>query len=283
MSTMRKTIILVCASIFFNFQFSALNSLWAQDSVLTVSLSDGIAIEMVYVEGGTFTMGNRATPKGIKLTYDASRPEHKVAVRNFFIGRHEVTQAQWQAVMGSNPSNFVGDSLPVEQVSWDDAQQFCAMLSQITGLRFRLPTEAEWEYAARGGRMSKRHVFAGGNNRDNYVWYCVNSGGHTHPVGQLQPNELGLYDMCGNVAEWCSDWMAPYSDMLGDGIDVIDNPRGPSSGDSRVLRGGHYNSTSPACTVYDRGWYLPSGRYEFYGLRIVMDPPEPDTEENDEE
>jgi formylglycine-generating enzyme required for sulfatase activity len=247
--------------------------------VQKVSLGDSVYLELVYVRGGTFTMGNGTTPKGVKLTYEASRPEHQVTVGDYFIGRYEVTQAQWRAVMDTVPSHFTGDSLPVEQVSWDDAQQFCAMLSQRAGMRFRLPTEAEWEYAARGGSLSKRCVFAGSNDRDECAWYCVNSGGQTHRVGLLKPNELGLYDMSGNVAEWCGDWMASYDDMIGSDGEPLVNPRGPRSGDSRVLRGGHYNSTSPCCTVYDRGWYLPTGRYEFYGLRLVMEPPQPDKDE----
>ena len=274
----RHTISVVVMAIAFTFHLSPF-TLFAQDSVLTVSISDNVALEMVYVRGGTFTMGSNSA-RGLKVNYDASQPEHNVTVGDYFIGRYEVTQEQWRGVMDASPSRFAGDSLPVEQVSWDDAQQFCAMLSQMTGYRFRLPTEAEWEYAARGGSLARGYTFAGSNDREDVAWYCVNSGGHTHTVGQRQPNELGLFDMSGNVAEWCTDWMSPYSDMITDG-DTLVNPRGPRSGDSRVLRGGHYNSTSPGCTVYDRGWYLPSGRYEFYGLRVVMELPKPDPEDED--
>lgn len=254
------------------------HSVCAQDSVVIVDLTSSVRLEMVAVHGGTFTMGNNSA-RGMKVNYEASRPEHKVTVGDFYIGIYEVTQAQWLAVMGSNPSHFVGDSLPVEQVSWEDAQQFCAMLSQMTGLRFRLPTEAEWEYAARGGMASRGYIFSGSNDKDACAWYCVKSSGCTHRVGLLKPNELGLYDMSGNVAEWCADWMAPYSELIDGHGSTLINPHGPRSGDSRVLRGGHYNSTSPGCTVYDRGWYLPSGRYEYYGLRLVMEPAEPDDEE----
>ena len=266
----------VCASIILNSQFSIFNSLRAQDSVVNVRLSDSVAFEMVWVDGGTYSMGNNVTPKGVKISYEAARPEHKVSVDGFFVGRYEVTQGQWKAVMGDNPSRFTGnDSLPVESVSWTEAQQFVVMLSQLTGRHFRLPTEAEWEFAARGGVKAERGngktenelPFAGctRNQLDNYCWYCVNSHGVTHPVGQMQPNELGLYDMSGNVAEWCSDWMAPY------GTEEQNNPTGPRQGENRVLRGGHYNSTSPQCTVFDRAWYLPSGKYENYGLRLVME------------
>ena len=241
---------------------------------MVVEIADGVTLEMVWVAGGTFTMGNNTAAPGMKVNYEASKPEHPVTVDGFYIGRYEVTQAQWAAVMGSSPSYFsASDSLPVEQVSWDDAQQFCALLSQLAGNRFRLPTEAEWEYAARGGNRTHGYNFPGSNEMAECCWYCVNSGGHTNPVGRLAPNELGLYDMGGNVAEWCVDWMAPYDE--GSAV----NPRGPRNGDSRVLRGGHYNSTSPGCTVYDRGWYLPSGKYQFYGLRVVMEAPVPDDED----
>ena len=256
------------AGLFVNFQFSHFNSLRAQDSVVRVQVADGVEMEMVWVEGGSFTMGSNATPKGVKLTYALARPEHRVTVDGYFIGRYEVTQGLWQAVMGENPSKFKGSAnLPVESVSWTEAQEFAMRLSQMTGRRFRLPSEAEWEYAARGGSKSQRNPYAGCNRNqlDNHGWYCVNSDGSTHAVGQLQPNELGLYDMSGNVAEWCQDWVEAYTS------EEQTNPRGPRQGENRVLRGGHYNSTSAACTVYDRGWYLPSGKYELYGLRIVME------------
>ena len=256
------------AGLFVNFQFSHFNSLRAQDSVVRVQVADGVEMEMVWVEGGSFTMGCNATPKGVKLTYALARPEHRVTVDGYFIGRYEVTQGLWQAVMGENPSKFKGSAnLPVESVSWTEAQEFAMRLSQMTGRRFRLPSEAEWEYAARGGSKSQRNPYAGCNRNqlDNHGWYCVNSDGSTHAVGQLQPNELGLYDMSGNVAEWCQDWVEAYTS------EEQTNPRGPRQGENRVLRGGHYNSTSAACTVYDRGWYLPSGKYELYGLRIVME------------
>ena len=236
----------------------------AQDSLAVFDLPGGARIEMVRVRGGAFTMGNDEA-RGLKVNYDASRPEHRVTVGDYYIGRYEVTQAQWTAVTGDNPSRAAGDSLPVEQVSWTAAQEFCALLSQMTGRRFRLPTEAEWEYAARGGAATRGTPFAGAGTMAAAGWYCVNSEGHTHPVGRLKANELGLYDMSGNVQEWCSDWMAPY------GTAEQADPHGPATGESRVLRGGHYNSTSPCCTVYDRAWYLPTASYEYFGLRVVME------------
>lgn len=247
----------------------------AQDSVVRVDLPDGQRMELVWVEGGTFTMGSNDA-RGVDKRYESTRPEHTVGVGGCYMGRYEVTQGQWRAVMGENPSHFTGnDSLPVEQVTWADAQRFVTLLSQLTGLLFRLPTEAEWEYAARGGNRADGQPYAGcdRNHLPEYAWFCVNSEGHTHPVGRLRPNVLGLYDMGGNVAEWCSDWMAPYMEA------AQKDPRGPKEGDSRVLRGGHYNSTSPGCAVFDRGWYVPTGKTEYYGLRVAMEPGDDEAEE----
>ena len=239
----------------------------AQDSVVAVSVADGVGLELVYVPGGTFTMGSNQA-RGVKYNYQSARPEHSVSVGPYYIARCEVTQDLYRAVTGVNPSKFSASGTnPVESVSWEEAQQFALLLSQMTGHRFRLPTEAEWEYAARGGQASRRQPFPGCDRAglDRAAWYCVNSQGTTHPVAQQQPNELGLYDMAGNVAEWCLDWVGEYP------ADLQVNPRGPAEGEHRVLRGGHYNSTSSACTVYDRGWYIPSGRYELFGFRLVMD------------
>lgn len=249
----------------------------AQDSVVMVDLPGGVKLDLVWVEGGSFTMGSNDA-RGVERSYESTRPEHRVSVAGFYMGRFEVTQAQWKAVTDETPAKFGGgmasDSLPVEQVSWEEAQRFVTLLSQMTGHRFRLPSEAEWEFAARGGLRSQGNPYAGCDRArmGAFAWFCANSDGHTHPVGRLKPNELGLYDMSGNVAEWCSDWMSPYS------ADAQSNPRGPRTGDSRILRGGHYNSTSPACAVFDRGWYVPSGKTEYYGLRVLM---EPDVDDND--
>ena len=257
-------VIALCA---FTFHLSPF-TLKAQDSVAVVDLPEGQRLEMVWVEGGTFTMGSNSA-RGVSHNYEATRPEHRVTVDGFFIGRLEVTQGVWKAVMGENPSKFTGsDSLPVEQVRWVDAQQFVTLLSQMTGRRFRLPTEAEWEYAARGGVKAKAgQPFAGcaRGQLERHAWFCINSERCTHKVGLLTPNELGLFDMSGNVAEWCSDWMENYTD------EEQTNPRGPRVGSSRVLRGGHYNSVSAACAVYDRSWYIPTATSEYYGLRVVME------------
>ena len=181
------------------------------------------------------------------------------------MGKYEVTQAQWKAVMGSNPSRFKGDNLPVENVSWDDVQAFIRKLNQLTGKRYRLPTEAEWEYAARGGNKSRGYKYAGGNNIDEVAWYDGNSGERTHPVGKKRPNELGLYDMSGNVWEWCSDWYD--EDYYGNSPQ--NNPQGPASGSSRVFRGGSWLNYAILCRSASRYYSTPDSRYGLIGFRLV--------------
>ena len=232
---------------------------------------DSLTFRMMPVEGGSFTMGC-THPKGEKHTYADELPIHKVTVNSFYMGRYEVTQALWKAVMGNNPSKWAtNDSLPVEQVSWNDVQIFIARLSQMTGYRFRLPSEAEWEFAARGGNRGHNTPYPGTRSQLWEVgWFGMNSGGHSHPVGQLKPNELGLYDMAGNVMEWCSDWMTAYS------AQPQSSPQGPKSGENRILRGGCFNSPTWGCSVFERSWYLPDYGYSFYGFRLVLDTPERD-------
>ena len=163
---------------------------------------------MIKVEAGTFMMG--ATPE-MEIPDDDEKPVHQVTLTNdYYIGKYEVTQALWQTVMESNPSSFKGNNLPVEQVSWNDCQEFIGKLNSITGRKFRLPTEAEWEYAARGGRKSLKYQYSGGNAISEVAWYTNNSGINTHPVGMKQANELGLYDMTGNVREWWQDYYGQY-------------------------------------------------------------------------
>ncbi|MCQ2291325.1 MAG: SUMF1/EgtB/PvdO family nonheme iron enzyme, partial [Muribaculaceae bacterium] len=172
-----------------------------RDGVLNVN---GITYEMIEVEGGTFTMG--ATKKQGSDAESDEKLTLQVTLSDYYIGKTEVTQALWEAVMVSNPSVFIGDNLPVESVSWDDCQEFIRRLNSLTGENFRLPSEAEWEYAAHGGNRSRGYKFSGSNNIGDVAWYWDNSWSKIHPVGTKAPNELGIYDMSGNVEEWCSDW-----------------------------------------------------------------------------
>ncbi len=221
----------------------------------------GVKFTMVYVEGGTFTMG--ATLEQGNDAYSDEKPAHKVTLDSYHIGQTVVTQALWKAVMSSNPSYCEGDNLPVERVSWDDCQEFIRRLNSLTGHTFRLPTEAEWEFAARGGYKSRGYKYSGGDNIDNVAWYDGNSGGGTHPVGQKWANELGLYDMSGNVWEWCNDWYGGYSEG------AQDNPSGPSTGSYRVGRGGGWSRSARSCRVSGRASLTPSYCRSVIGLRLV--------------
>ena len=234
---------------------------------------EALAESMVFVAGGTFQMG--ATSEQESDAYDGERPVHAVTLNDFYIGKYEVTQAQWKAVMGSNQSWFTGDdNLPVEEVSWEEVQEFIKKLNALTGKTYRLPTEAEWEYAARGGKKSLGYKYAGSNTVGDVAWYWANSGYKTHPVGQKQPNELGLYDMSGNVEEWCQDWYGGYPSS------AQTNPTGPSSGSYRVLRGGHWGSSARDCRVAFRNNGNPSYGDSFGGFRLVEGelPPQEDPE-----
>lgn len=217
---------------------------------------------MVYVSGGTFSMG-ATSEQGSDAGYN-EKPAHRVTLSSYYIGKYEVTQAEWRAVMGSNPSNFKGDNLPVENVSWNDCQEFIRKLNSLTGKNFRLPTEAEWEFAARGGNNSRGYKYSGSNDIGSVAWYYSNSGSNTHPVGQKSPNELGLYDMSGNVWEWCQDWLGGYPSS------VQTNPTGPISGFLRVRRGGGWGSFAGSCRVSLRYCSTPDDRYYDLGLRLVL-------------
>ena len=221
----------------------------------------GVKFTMVAVEGGTFTMG--ATSEQASDADDYEKPAYRVTLSNYLIGQTEVTQELWQAVMGNNPSIFKGSSNPVERVSWDDCQEFIRKLNNITGENFRLPTEAEWEYAARGGKKSQGYKYSGSNNIGEVAWYYSNSSGQTHPVAGKQPNELGIYDMSGNVWEWCSDWKGSYSSSS------QTNPTGPTSGSIRVFRGGSWCSLARGCRVSIRDCGNPGGRGSDHGLRLA--------------
>ena len=221
---------------------------------------NGVQFTMVAVKGGTFTMG--ATSEQGSDAWEDEKPAHEVTLSDYYIGQAEVTQALWEAVMGSNPSDSRGDNLPVEQVSWNDCQEFIRKLNQLTGKQFHLPTEAEWEYAARGGRKSRGYKYAGGNNIGSVAWYDDNSGGRTHPVATKQANELGIYDMSGNVWEWCSDWYDGYQSSS------QSDPHGPLLGLGRVDRGGGYYNFAGYCRISCRSVNTPDGRGDNRGLRL---------------
>jgi formylglycine-generating enzyme required for sulfatase activity len=247
----------------------------------------------VFVEGGTFQMGSTAG--------DDDKPIHSVTLSDFYMSKYEVTQGEYKGLMGKSPSDSkygIGDNYPVNKVSWNDAVEYCNALSRKEGLTpaysgsgdnvrcnfnangYRLPTEAEWEYAARGGKSSKSYTYAGSNNIDAVAWYWRNSGdktlsgdwnwnkieannGKNHPVGQKQANELGLYDMSGNVYEWCWDWYGSYSS------DTQSDPTGTSPGTSRIGRGGSWGADASNSRSAYRYYYIPSNRNRNLGFRVV--------------
>ena len=247
--------------------------------------ANGVPFEMVEVRGGTFRMG-ATSEQGNDADSDEKRvhivtlyllhlsdskgldsdekPVHSVTLSGYYIGKTEVTQALWKAVMGSNPSSFKGDNLPVGLVSWNDCQEFIRKLNALTGHNFRLPTEAEWEFACRGGNNSRGYKYSGSNYIDNVAWYWDNSGKKTHPVATKLPNELGIYDMSGNVMEWCSDWYGKYSSG------AQTNPKGPYDGSHRVRRGGSLGSDAMACRSSLRYACDPSASNFGLGLRLAL-------------
>ena len=223
---------------------------------------NGVSFTMVAVKGGTFTMG--ATSEQTGAGSDES-PTHLVTLSDYYIGETEVTQELWQAVMGSNPSYFTGNlQRPVEDVSWNDCQTFITKLNALTGETFSLPTEAEWEYAARGGNKAQGYLYSGSNTIGDVAWYMSNSSSTTHPVKTKQANELGIYDMSGNVLEWCSDWYGSYSSS------AQTDPVGPSSGSDRVLRGGGWVYVAAGCCVANRFYNTPTYVRDFNGLRLSL-------------
>jgi formylglycine-generating enzyme required for sulfatase activity len=220
--------------------------------------------EMVFVQGGTFRMGG-TREQGSDSDKD-EKPVHEVTISSFYMGKYEVTQAQWKTLMYHNPSSFEGDDLPVEEISWNDAQLFIERLNAATGKQYRLPTEAEWEYAARGGNKSNGCRYSGSNFIELVAWFGDNSDGTTHPVGTKRPNELGIHDMSGNVWEWCHDWYATYP------ASAQDNPSGASSGSCRVNRGGGWYGNAGYCRVATRYDYSPDNSRSFLGFRLACSP-----------
>ena len=239
----------------------------SQDRSFTVG---GVTFKMIAVEGGTFTMG--ATSEQGDDAWDNEKPIRSVTLSSYSIGETEVTQALWQAVMGQKPTSDgpqwsstygLGKNYPAYYVSWNDCQDFISRLNALTGENFRLPTEAEWEYAARSGNKSRGYKYAGSNTLGNVAWYVDNSGSQTHNVATKSPNELGLYDMSGNVWEWCQDWFGDYNS----GSQT--NPTGPSSGSYHVDRGGSWDRSEGGCRVSRRSSNLPDYRSDYLGLRLA--------------
>ena len=233
----------------------------------TASFSDGVltvgdvSYKMIPVEGGTFLMGAERQDEEADTM---EMPAHQVTLSSYQIGETEVTQALWQAVMGKNSATIKDDNLPMVEVNWGKCQTFVEKLNELTGADFRLPTEAEWEYAARGGNMSQGYRYSGSNNIDEVAWYGDNSDETAHIVGQKLPNELGLYDMSGNVFEWCQDKYGYYS------RDSQTDPVGSMNGFNRVCRGGMYSSGTVSCRPSYRTGMSPRDGASFIGFRLAL-------------
>ncbi len=242
-------------------------------SIVYTETVSGLSFDMVYVEGGTFRMGG-TEEQGEDARVD-EKPVHSVTLSDYYIGKFEVTQGLWKAVMGTGVEEQmekagwsdlrgVRDDYPMYYVSWNEAQKFVSKLSELTGKKYVLPTEAQWEYAARGGVKSRGYKYSGSNTIDDVAWYAGNSETAAHPVGTKLPNELGIYDMSGNVCEWCSDWYGDYSDVS------QTDPTGPSSGSCRVVRGGSWDYIAGDCRVSFRSDGYPDTRYSILGFRVAL-------------
>lgn len=241
-----------------------LNGTWpSEDPQHETYFVNGTSFTMVSVEGGTFMMG--ATAEQDIDAVDDESPVHQVTLSAYAIGETEVSQELWMAVMGSNPSTYTdGSNLPVENVSWYDCQTFITKLNQLTGKRFRLPTEAEWEFAARGGNLSQGYKYAGSNDINEVAWYSSNSDGRIHVMATKAPNELGLFDMSGNVWEWCQDRYGNYSS------EPQTDPTGPYVLAYRVIRGGSYSVNAGDCRVSNRDNLKPEYDWYHCGLRLAL-------------
>lgn len=272
MKLMAKYCLLVAAGVF------VCSLLWAQDNggkkkkrkkeakselpAVSQGLLDSLESSFVWVTGGKFIMGDYGGEADEK-------PAYEVMIDGFAISKYPVTQRQWTAIMGSNPSGFQGcDQCPIDMVSWDDAQRFVEKLNEITGKKYALPTEAEWEYAAKGGLNTKGFQFSGSDNIEAVGWYTANSGRHPHPVGEKAPNELGLYDMTGNVWEWCQDWYNKNYYELRE----RNNPMGPATGAARVRRGGSWFTQSISCRTSSRNSVKQDYKDDSGGFRLVQYP-----------
>jgi formylglycine-generating enzyme required for sulfatase activity len=271
---MKQTTIILFLALAFNLSSQSMNGKLIKKPSGGEKIGD--LFSMVFVQGGTFSMG--CTSDQGDFCTSAEIPVHKVTVSDFYIGKYEVTQAQWRAVMGSDPPNLNNtgcDECPVEKVSWDDVQEFIKKLNAKTGKKYRLPTEAEWEYAARGGNQSKGYKYSGSNDIDEVAWYYDNhrknqygAKGTTHPVGTKKPNELGIYDMTGNVGEWCQDWHG--HEYYKDSPSI--NPQGPASATSRSVRGGGWATSPKFSRIAYRTGINPNRTESNDGFRLACSP-----------
>ena len=245
---------------------------WEKGYQNKIVVVNGISFKMIYIEAGTFTMGATSEQTG---AFSDESPAHQVTItKDYYMGETEVTQALWYAVMGQKPTSDgsawsdtkgLGDNYPAYYISWNDCQGFISKLNQLTGLTFRLPTEAEWEYAARGGhKATTQTLYSGSDTIDDVAWYASNSSSSTHPVAGKAANVLGLYDMSGNVWEWCNDWYGSYSSG------AQTDPTGPSSGSFRVLRGGNWGDGATYCRVAFRNEGSVTGRIVLNGMRLAL-------------
>ena len=228
---------------------------------------------MAKINGGTFTMGAQSTSSS-QTNFDKNadrdeKPTHDVTLSSYYIGKTPVTQLLWYVVMGSYPNisnNYGrGDNYPVYNVTYTQCEQFIAKLNKLTKKNFRMPTEAEWEFAARGGNNSNKYKYSGSNTIGSVAWYNSNAGGKSHPVAQKEANEMNLYDMSGNVWEWCSDWYGNYT------MSAQTNPKGPSSGTGKVIRGGGYDDSPTECRVSVRSNASTSSSLTTIGFRLIME------------
>lgn len=236
-----------------------------QPVVRTIDLGDDAQIRLVLIPAGEFDMGS---PPSEEARENDEGPVRRIKIGTpFYIGRCEVTQAQWKAVMGHARSNFKGPDFPVDGIRWAEAVEFCKRLGEREPETFRLPTEAEWEYACRAGSTTPYSFGDDAPFLVEHAWFNSNSGGKTHPVGQKASNAFGLHDMHGNVWEWCSDWYAEY--LSGSTVD----PMGPPEGSSRILRGGSWFCTPGPCRSANRGWNTPHIQDDDVGFRVVMECP----------
>lgn len=267
---MKKIISLRCLLVLAVFAAITVNAI-AQDNVKVINNSDGsltfkvddAVFKMMPVKGGTFMMG--ATKEQTGEATDDEYPVHSETVGDFYMGETEVTKQLWHTVMGTLVRcNWTEYNKPIGSVRYIDCEEFIKRLNELTGRTFRLPTEAEWEYAARGGGLNRGYKYSGSNNVDDVAWYCENSQYATHPVKTKQPNQLGIYDMSGNVHEWCSDIYGLYSD------ETQTNPVGAANGPEHVIRGGAWLNTSNYCRVSYRYYYCSSQKNQYLGFRLAI-------------